>query len=99
MLNNMSPQDRLETLKHKVSASTRDALDAKIRETVAAYERDIEIVLKSDVCKDPDKDIAALLKGLWYVNVKVTSDFPGYNESYTGTTKIKFSIPEYNKYD
>jgi len=95
MLNNMSPKDRLESLKKKVSEKTRLALDSKIRETVAAYERDIEIILKSDICTDPDKDIAALLKGLGYVNIKVTSDFPGYNESYTGTTKIKFSIPEY----
>lgn len=93
MLENMSPQERLEALKNKVKERTRNALDQKIRETVAAYERDIEIVLKSDICTDPDKDIAALLKGLWYINVKVTSDFPGYNESYTGTTKIKFSIP------
>ena len=95
MLKSMSPQQRLEALKHKVSQKTREALDAKIRETVAAYERDIEIVLKSDICTDPDKDIAALLKGLWFISVKVTSDFPGYSESYTGTTKIKFSIPEY----
>ncbi len=95
MLKNMSPQQRLEALKNKVSAKTREALEVKIRETVAAYERDIEIVLTSKICTDPDKDIAALLKGLGYTSVKITSDFPGYSESYEGTTKIKFSIPEF----
>ncbi len=94
MLKEMSPQQRLEALRHKVGEKTRAALDAKIRETVAAYEREIEITLKANVCTDPDKDIAALLKALGYTGVKVTSDFPGYNESYEGTTTIKFSIPE-----
>ncbi|MCX6824445.1 MAG: hypothetical protein NT085_04960 [candidate division SR1 bacterium] len=95
MLKSMSPQQRLEALKHKVSQKTREALDAKIRETVAAYEKDIEIVLTAKVCTDPNKDITALLKGLGYIGIKVTSDFPGRDENYTGTTKIKFSIPEY----
>ena len=62
MLQSMSAEQRLEALQHKVSEKTKMALDAKIRETVAAYERDIEIVLKSDICTDPDKDITALLK-------------------------------------
>ncbi|HCY21644.1 TPA: hypothetical protein DIC40_07545 [Patescibacteria group bacterium] len=58
MLKNMSASERLEALKHKVGEKTRDALDAKIRETVAAYEKDISIVLKSDICTDKDKDIS-----------------------------------------
>lgn len=95
MIRTMSPKERLESLKHKVKEKTREALDQKIRETIAAYERDIEITLQSNICTDPDKDIAALLKALGYTNVKVTSDFPGYNESYTGTTTIKFKIPQH----
>lgn len=64
MLQNMSAEERLEALQHKVSEKTKSALDEKIRETVAAYEREISMVLKADVCTDPDKDISALLKGL-----------------------------------
>jgi len=82
MMKSMSPAERLEALKDKVKSRTREALDQKIRETIAAYERDISIVLKASVCTDRDEDIRALLKALGYVDVKVTSDFPGYSESY-----------------
>lgn len=57
MLKNMSAGERLEALKHKVKEKTRNALDAKIRETVAAYEKDISIVLSASVCTDRDEDI------------------------------------------
>lgn len=60
-LNSMTPADRLEALKNKVSESTRNALDTKIKETIAAYERRIDIVLKADVCCDPDKNIRSFL--------------------------------------
>lgn len=92
-LASMSPLERLEALKHKVSESTRNALDAKIRETVASYSRKVNISLLGRVCRDPDKDIENLLRWLGYVNVKVTSDFPSYDECYEGSTTIKFEIP------
>jgi len=95
MLKGMSTEERLEALKNKVKQKTRDVLEKKIRETIESYERDIEIVLKANVCIDPDKDIRALLQALGYSDIEVTSDFPGYNESYEGTTTIKFKIPEY----
>jgi hypothetical protein len=97
MLKSMSPEQRLEALKDKVKQKTIQALEQKIRETIAAYERDIEIVLKASVCTDPDKDIKALLQALGYSDIKVTSDFPGWDESYEGTTTIKFKIPEYRE--
>ena len=64
LLNTMSSEQRLATLKHKVSAKTRKALEKKIRETIAGYGRDIELVLISNICKDPDENIEALLAGL-----------------------------------
>lgn len=64
MLKSMSPEERVEALKDKVKAKTREALDKKIRETIAAYEKDISIVLKASVCTDRDEDIRALLKAL-----------------------------------
>lgn len=64
MLKTMSPEERFEAVKDKVSEKTKNALNQKIRETVAAYERDIDIVLKASICRDPNKDIVALLKAL-----------------------------------
>lgn len=64
MLKSMSPEERVEALKDKVKAKTREALDKKIRETISAYEKDISIVLKASVCTDRDEDIRALLKAL-----------------------------------
>ncbi len=76
MIKNMTPEQRLEALKDKVKSKNREALDQKIRETIAAYKRDIEIVLGSSICTDRDEDIRALLNALGYVDVKVSSDFP-----------------------
>jgi hypothetical protein len=64
MLSSMTPQERQQVLKHKVSAKTRKALEKKIRETIAGYGKDIEIVLASNICTDPDENIEALLAGL-----------------------------------
>ena len=93
MLKNMSSEERLQAIQHKVGEKTKAALDKKIREAVASYERRIELTLKANVCTDKDEDITAFLRALWYADIKVTSDFPWYNESYDGTTTIKFSIP------
>lgn len=93
MIRSMTLEERLDALKDKVSRKTKNALDQKIRETVASFENEIAITLKSDTCTDPDNDIRGLLQALGYENVKVTSDFPGYSESYVWTTTIKFKIP------
>ena len=89
----MAPIDRLGILKTKVSATTRDLIEAKVREVIAAYEYKVDLTLRAAECRDSDQDIAALLQGLGYSDVKVTSDFPAYCESYEGRTFIKFSIP------
>jgi len=91
---NMPLDQRMELLKNRISEKTLNALDSKIRETVAGYGSAIELVLKADVCTDPDEDIRDLLKWMGYKNVKVTSDFPWMGDDYQGSTKIKFSIPE-----
>ncbi len=93
-LRHMTPEERFNNIKWKVSKSTRDALDTKIREVIAWYERKVDIVLKASICRDADRDIATLLRGLWYIDIDVTSDFPAYCESYEWTTHIKFSVPE-----
>lgn len=92
-LANMTPAERLEALKNRVSESTRNALDAKIREVIASYGRKVDVTLRASICRDPDADIRGLLLWLWYEDIHVTSDFPAYNESYEGSTTIRFSIP------
>ena len=93
LLKNMTPPERLAALKNKVWDRTRAALDSKIRETIAAFETKVDIILDAKICRDKDADIRSLLAGMGYENIKITSDFPGYNEDYTGTTHIIFSIP------
>lgn len=90
----MSSEERLQAIQHKIGEKTKTALDKKIREAVASYESRIEIVLKTNVCTEPDKDISAFLKALWYTGIQVTSDIPGYGDDYQGSTTIKFSIPK-----
>ena len=93
LLNEMSPEARLEAVKKKVWEKLQTVLDQKIREVIAAYERKVELVLGANICQEPDKDIASFLQACWYVDIQVTSDFPAYSENYHGRTTIKFSIP------
>lgn len=93
MLETMSPEERLKALQNKVSVKTKNILDKKIRETIAGFEKKVEITLNENLCRDPDENIEALLRWLWYKDVDVTSDFPAYSESYAWTTTIKFKIP------
>lgn len=94
LLREMTPEERFESIRKKVSEKTQAALDQGIREVIAACETKVNLVLGADVCTDPDAHISAFLQACGYVDVKVTSDFPGYCESYTGSTTIKFSIPQ-----
>lgn len=93
MIEKMSPEDRLKALQNEVSEKTRNALESEILKSVAAFKKKIDITLKADVCTDADEKIRDLLSWLGYQDIKVTSDFPWYNEDYTWTTTIKFQIP------
>lgn len=89
----MSPEERFQAVREKVKEKTQAILDQKIREVVAACESKVDIVLRAKDCTDKDEDIRAFLYGCGYSEVKVTSDFPGYCESYEGSTHIRFTIP------
>ncbi|MFA5917661.1 MAG: hypothetical protein WC850_05510 [Candidatus Gracilibacteria bacterium] len=93
MIEKMSPEDRLKALQNEVSEKTRNALESEILKSVAAFKKKVDITLNASICTDADEKIRDLLNGLGYQDIKVTSDFPGYNEDYTGTTTIKFQIP------
>lgn len=92
MIEKMSPEDRLKALQNEVSESTKNALESEILKAVASYKKKVDVTLKSDICTDDDEKIRNLLRAMWYKNINVTSDFPGYNESYTGTTTVKFTF-------
>ncbi len=94
MLEKMTPQERFEAMKSKVSESTRNALDKVIRETVAAFQEKVDVTLGASVCRDSDENLRNFLRALGYKDIKVSSDFPCWRawESYEGRTFIKFSI-------
>lgn len=92
-LRSMTPEDRFEVLKNKVSEKTRNALDTKIKEVIAACESNVDITLSASICRYPDADIRWLLMALGYAHIDISSDFPSYTDSYEGTTHIRFSIP------
>lgn len=94
MMEQLSPEDRLKALQNEVSAKTLRALENEIMKSVASFKSKVEITLWSNICRDPDEKITDILRALWYSDIKVTSDFPWYNESYSGSTTIKFSIPQ-----
>lgn len=92
MIEELSPEQRLQALVWEVSEQTRNALDSAVYKAVASYKRKVDITLDAHICRDADAKITDLLRAMWYQDIKVTSDFPGYNESYTGRTFIKFSF-------
>lgn len=89
----MSPADRIAALQSKVSRSTQDFLDLKVREAVSGFESRVDAVLSAKICTDADRDIAAYIRALGYTDIQVTSDFPAYCENYEGRTFVKFSVP------
>lgn len=76
----------------KVSEQCDKALDKAVLNAIEQWKSKIEIVLWCDDCLDADETVRAYLKQNWYKNVKVTSDYPGYNESYSWTTTIIFNL-------
>lgn len=90
----LTPKEREKLLGKLVSSKVQRILDRETLKAVAASQKRVSLVLKASECTDPDQKIADFLRGHGYSEVHVTSDFPGYCESYVGTTKIQFSIPE-----
>lgn len=92
MIEELSPEQRLQALEWEVSTQTISALEKEVQKAVASYKRRVDVTLDSTICRDPDEKIKDLLKAMWYKQISVTSDFPAYCESYTGQTFIKFSF-------
>ena len=89
----LSPEERSAIVGRLVSEKVERILEETVVKTVACKKASVQLVLTAKDCTDPDGDIRDFLIGSGYSDVRVTSDFPGYCESYEGTTTIKFSIP------
>ncbi len=76
----------------KVWSSLDQALDSAILKAIEEGKNKVDIALWYKDCREDDKHVEAYLIQLWYSNVKISSDYPWYNESYEGKTFIKFSF-------
>lgn len=76
----------------KVSEQCDKALDKSVLEAIEKWKSNVRVVLWYEDCPDEDITIKNYLKQLWYKEVKVTSDYPSYCESYKWTTTIIFNL-------
>lgn len=89
----LSKEELVSVAGRLVSEKVEKILEDAVIAVVARRKNQVSLVLKAKDCTDPDEDIRDFLKISGYEDVKVSSDFPSYNESYEGTTTIKFSVP------
>lgn len=69
----ISPEQKVNSL---LGPKLQNAIDDGIREAISKCKSKVNLILKADVCKEPDEDIRSALKVLGYDEVKVTSDYP-----------------------
>lgn len=83
-------EDRVEAARDLVADKVADILK---REMVVAKlsGRNADIRLSGKECKDSDENLRRFLTIMGAKDIKVTSDFPWYNESYEWHTSIKFN--------
>ncbi|MCX6824446.1 MAG: hypothetical protein NT085_04965 [candidate division SR1 bacterium] len=90
MLNNMTTEDKIKALESGIQSKTKKAIEDKIKETIAKYQRDVEMALKIGT-KNEEIIIKDLLDILGYKDIYIKANT--YGDDYTDTT-IKFSIPK-----
>ena len=88
----LSSEERLSLAKDLVAENVQDILSKKMLVASQGGQKRVDITLSADECRDSDEDIRNFLWLLGCKKISVSSDFPGYNESYTGRTTIKFKI-------
>lgn len=82
--------EKMKLWRQVISDQVANIIDQELVISSVSEEK-ADITLSADICKESDKNIRKYLKIMWASNIDVTSDFPAYNESYTGTTTIKFN--------
>lgn len=92
MLNAKEARELADSASVKVKKSLETALDSAIIKAIEEWKNKVNIALGYKDCSEDDRHVEAYLKQFWYSEIKVSSDFPAYNESYEWKTFIKFSF-------
>lgn len=83
---------RVENTPVRVSENCDNALNAAVLKAIEEGSIKVEIALWFKDCSEKDETVRAYLHQAWYTDITVSHDYPGYNESYSGRTDIKFSF-------
>jgi len=86
----LSIQDKIDIAKELVSNKVAEILKKEMVISGISWKRS-RLNLSSKDCTDPDENIRKFLAILWANDIKVTSDFPWYNETWTGVTYVEFN--------
>lgn len=89
----LSPEERCRLAQWLIAQKVIDILDSHILLAVGSRDNKVNLTLSASECLDEDDNIARYLAIMWYTNIQISSDFPGYCESYTWKTTIKFRVP------
>lgn len=92
MIDVKEAQDLSKSKLVKVWVNLDKALDSAILQAIEQGKNRVKIALWSKDCREEDSHITAYLIQHWYKDVTVSSDYPGFNESYEGKTFINFSF-------
>ena len=90
--NLLSPEEKIELLGKLVSQSAQKIILEEYMIASMGVKEQVDVILKSKDCRDPDENIRKFLRILGAQDIQVSSDFPAYNESYEGTTRVRFRV-------
>jgi hypothetical protein len=86
----VSLDEKIEVARWLIAQKVADILMREMVVSHLSWEK-TSLTLKARDCRDSNINIKKFLVILWARDVKVSSDFPAYNEDYEGTTSIEFT--------
>lgn len=89
----LSPEQRCKMAKGLIAKKVIMILDSHVLLAVGSNDNRVDVTLRAKECTDSDNNIRRYLAIMWYADIKISSDFPGYNESYEWSTSVKFRVP------
>ena len=87
-----SLEERQEMASWLIAKKTENILSTEVFKARWLFKDMVDITLKASECRDADEDLRTFLAIYGFKDIEVSSDFPGYCETYEWTTKIKFRI-------
>jgi len=73
MLEKMTTEEKIKALESGIEQETKKSIEDEIKETIAKYQRDVELVLKIGT-KNEEKIIKDLLHVLGYKEVRIKAN-------------------------